>query len=72
LTVAIARWLLRRRKRQLEHRTFGTFDRAVSAELDRIVAARWVALTASTEASRRPPVTMRERRPPTLFETVSA
>jgi hypothetical protein len=37
--IALVRWLLRRRKRQLERYTSGPFDRAVSAELDRIVAA---------------------------------
>jgi hypothetical protein len=39
VTVAVVRWLLRRRKRQLERHTYGRYDRRASLELDRITAA---------------------------------
>jgi hypothetical protein len=39
VSLRLARWLLRRRKRRLERRLDGPFDPVVSAELDRIVAA---------------------------------
>jgi hypothetical protein len=48
------------------------------AEQDRLeaemtkAAQRWVTLTESPEAARPPAATMRERRQPTLFDTVSA
>ena len=39
MTVALARWLLQRRRCQLERLTRGPFNRSLSLKLDAVIAA---------------------------------